>query len=381
MSIFKPRITMLFDRNGVCFWRSWLPHMQMQKEGLADVKFIELKQATSEDIAKAASESDFIQAVGLMDMNGIELVQRYQALGVRIATDYDDLHFNCSPWNPKYRQFGIEEVQLEDGNWLWKDGKDGFDVKNNKFKFNTYKKILQMVDVVTTTTLRLKEALLEINEYQDNIRVIPNAIDFNEWKPLDVRDKFKDKFRFGWAVSGSHGEDWLFAKGFLIDFLKSHPDAKFVCIGDTYLDIKKGMSEVAHQIEWYPWSDLWEGHYQFRLPLMGLDCAIMPLADTEFNKCKSPLKWAEMTAFGWPVIAQNMEPYSNHIINGETGLLAGTKEEWILALNQMYADAELRRKLRFNALISAKSLFDIKEIAKEWQDVYLQILNGDKVKC
>jgi glycosyltransferase involved in cell wall biosynthesis len=351
----------------------------MQKQGLADVRFIELKNTTMAEIAKAASTSDFIQAVGLMDMNGIELVQRYQALGVKIATDYDDLHFNCSPWNPKYRQFGTEEVQLEDGSWLWKDGKDNFDLKKNQFKFHTYKKVLQTADVVTTTTLYLKEALAEVSEYQANLRVMPNAVDFDEWKPLDVRSKFKDKFRFGWAVSGSHGDDWIYAKQILIDFLKSHPDAIFVCIGDTYLDIKKGMAEVASQIEWYPWSDLWEGHYQLRLPLLGLDCAIMPLADTEFNRCKSPLKWAEMTAFGWPVVAQDMEPYSSHIQNGQTGLLCKTKEDWILALNQMYSNPELRKRLRFNALLICKQMFDVKEVAKEWQEMYLQILHGETV--
>lgn len=376
----KPNILVLYDKNGVCYWRSWLPHQQLQKSGLANVNFVELKQATAEDIAKAASKSDFIQAVGLMDMQGIELIRRYQALGLKVAVDYDDLHFNCSPWNPKYRQFGTEEVQLTSGEWLWQDGKDGFDLKKNKFKFHTYTKVLEMADVITTTTLYTKEALAEVSGYKANIRVLPNAVDFNEWKPLDVRDKYSDTFRFGWCVSGSHGEDWLYFKDILLSFLKNTPKAKFVCIGDTYLDIKQGLSEVASQIEWYPWSDLWEGHYQLRLPLLGLDCAIMPLADTEFNRCKSPLKWTEMTAFGWPVIAQNMEPYSSHIQNGQTGLLCKTKEEWLLALNQLYANCDLRSKLRFNALISAKSLFDIKEVAKDWQEMYLQILNGDKVE-
>lgn len=378
--MFIPKITVLYDKNGVCFWRSWLPHQQMQKDGLAKVNFIEIKSATLAEISEAAKESDFIHAVGLMDMNGIELIQRYQALGLKIATDYDDLHFNCSPWNPRYRQFGTEEIQLEDGTWLWKDGKDGFDIKKNQFKFHSYVKVMNLADVVTTTTLYLKEALAEVSGYQANLRVIPNAIDFNAWKPMDVRDKFQDEFRFGWAVSGSHGEDWIFFKPILHEFLKSHPKAKFVCVGDTYLDIKKGLADVAEQIEWYPWSDLWEGHYQLRIPLLGLDVAIMPLADTEFNKCKSPLKWAEMTAFGWPVIAQNMEPYSSHIINGETGLLAKTKEEWLLCLSQLYGNKDLRMKLRFNALMSAKSLFDIKEIAKEWADMYSQILNGETAK-
>lgn len=342
----------------------------MQKEGLANIRFIELKRSTKQEMSEALKWADFLHMVGPMDMDGIELVRRCQSLGIKFVADYDDLHFNCSPWNPKYKVFGTEEVQLQTGEWLWKDGKDGFDLKKNQFKFHTYKKILQTADIITTPTLYLKEAIVEISEYQANVSVMPNALDFNEWKPLDVRDKYPDKFRFGWAVSGSHGEDWIVIRPVLLSFLKSHPDAKFVVIGDTYMDIKKGLKEVKDQIEWYPWSDLWEGHYQFRLPLMGLDCAIAPLADTEFNKCKSPLKWVEMTAFGWPVIAQDMTPYKEHIQNGQTGLLAGTKEEWILALNQLYSDTNLRLKLRFSALQSCKGLFDIKEVIKDWYTMY-----------
>lgn len=383
MSILKPKIAVFYDTNGCCFWRSWLAHQELQHSGLADVRFIELKNTSAVELSESMQWADCIQMAGLMDMKGLELVYKCHNLGLKIAVDYDDLHFNCSPWNPKYRQFGIEEVEYTDPEtketkWLWKDGKDGFDIKANKFKFNTFQKALRDVDVVTTTTLYLSQALHEI-EPEANIRVMPNAIDFEQWKPLDVRDKFQDKFRFGWAVSGSHGEDWVMIRPVLLEFLKSHPDAKFVAIGDTYMDVKKGLNEVREQIEWYPWSDLWEGHYQLRMPMLGLDAGIAPLADTEFNRCKSPLKWEEYTAFGWPTIAQNMEPYSSHIQQGQTGLLCSTKEEWLLALNQLYADVGLRKKLRFNALLAVKSLFDVKEVAKDWHEMYLQILQGEKV--
>src|SRR6185436_19510640 len=96
------------------------------------------------------------------------------------------------------------------------------------------------------------------------------------------------------------------------------------------------------QLEWYPFSDLWEGHYPMRMAMLGLDVAIAPLAPTEFNKCKSPLKWAEYTAFGWPVIAQKMLPYSDVVVNGHNGLLADNKEDWVRCLETMYNDASYR---------------------------------------
>ncbi len=379
--ILKPKILVLYSKSGCCYWRSWKPLKELQKQGLAEVEFLELRFATKKQIAEEAYKADVIQALGLLGTSELTAIRQYKQLGVKIHVDYDDLYFNVSPWNPAYRNFGMEDVEVTDPTTgdvkaLWKDGQNGFDIKRNKVNFHAYQAILKEANVITTTTLYLQSALQEIAEGQANVVVLPNAIDFKEWKPLDVRDSFKDTFRFGWAVSGSHGEDWLFIRGALIKFLKNHPDARFVCIGDTYFDIKQGMAEVQNQIEWYPFSDLWEGHYAYRMPMLGLDCAIAPLADNEFNRCKSPLKFEEYTAFGWPTIAQNMTPYKEHIISGETGLLASDEASWLSALESLYQNKKLRDTLRFNALLSVKSMFDITEIAKEYYTLYSNLLTG-----
>lgn len=382
MSLFKPKILSLYNHSGCCFWRSWQPLQALKRSGLADVQFLELRFASKKDIAEAAHKADIIQAMGLLGTEELTMIRQYQTLGVKMHVDYDDLYFNVSPWNPAYRNFGLEDVEIKDPKTgeiqsLWKNGANGFNIKNNKIKFHAYKAGLQEIDVISTTTLYLRDALQEIAENQANIVVLPNTINFDEWKPLNIRDKYKDRFRFGWTVGGSHGEDWLFIRETLITFLKRHSDAKFICMGDTYFDIKQGMSEVRDQIEWYPFSDLWEGHYTYRMPLLGLDCAIAPLADNEFNKCKSPLKYEEYTAFGWPSICQDMTPYKEHIVSGETGLLASNTDSWLHALEMMYQDKDLRQKLKFNAMLSVKSLFDVNEIAKEYATMYQNLLTGE----
>jgi glycosyltransferase involved in cell wall biosynthesis len=321
--------------------------------------------------------------MGLMGTEGLMAIRQYQQLGVKLVIDYDDLYFNCSPFNPAYRNFGLEDIEIIDPltkehKWLWKDGENGFSIKDNRVKFLGYQKILQEADLVTTTTVYLKEAVLEIAGGQANVSVLPNAVKLDEWKPLEgIREQYPDKFRFGWAVSGSHGEDWTFIREALLGFLKAHKDAKFVVIGDTYMDVRTGLSEVAEQIEWYPFSDLWEGHYALRMPLLGLDVAIAPLADNEFNRCKSPLKWEEYTAFGWPVIAQNMTPYKEHIENGKTGLLASDTASWINALEQLYSKPDLRKQLRFNALMEVRETFELNKVAREYSEIYKNLLYGD----
>lgn len=379
--ISKIKILILYDRNGCCFWRSWQPFQMIHKNGLAECRFVELRITTKQVLAAELAWCDVVHMLGIMDTNGLALMRQYKSLGLKVVIDYDDLHFNVSPFNLAYRNFGVEDVQVRDPKtgdvqYLWKDGKNGFDIKKNKIKFHAYREILKEADLVTTTTLYLKNAMLEVQP-EATIKALPNAVDLTQWKPLDIRDKFKDKFRFGWAVSGSHGEDWLFVRPALLAFLKAHKDAKFVVIGDTYMDIKEGMAEVKDQIEWYSFSDLWEGHYQFRMPLLGLDVAIAPLANIEFNKCKSPLKFAECTAFGWPVIAQKMLPYSECMVHGHNGLLAETIPDWVNCLESLYTNVDLRHKLHFNALYTVKALFDLKEVHKEYAEIYTNLVRGE----
>lgn len=377
--LFKPKIFVLHGKGGCDYWRTWLPMEEMRKQGLADIRYLEVREANGKKIGEGIHWADVTFIRGLIGTDGLSTLRQYHALGAKIATDYDDLHFNVSPFNPAYKYFGIDNVEVldpttGDKKMLWKDGEEGFDIKRNKITFHAYKAILEEVDLITTTTLYLKGAIAEIGGREDNIRVLPNAIDLTQWKPLDIRSKFSDTFRFGWSVSNSHFDDWMFIKDTIKAFLISHPDAKFVCLGDTNMDIKTFLPP--EQVEWYPFSDLWEGHYPMRMAMLGLDAAIAPLANTEFNKCKSPLKWAEYTAFGYPVIAQDMTPYKEHIISGETGILADTKEQWLLALNQLYTNKELRYKLRFNALCSVNEMFNLKNVAQEWADVFKDLIYG-----
>ncbi len=373
------KILVILGRSGCDWWRTWSPCEEMRKQGLAEIRYLENRFMTAAQISEGLKWCDLAHIRGLFGVQGLQTLRNYRALGVPVTIDLDDLHFNVSPFNPGYKNFGTEEVEVKDPKtgdvkFLWKDGENGFNIKDNKLKFHAYKSVLQECDLITTTTVYLKDAMAEISGREDNIAVFPNAVDFQRWKPLDIRSKFSDKFRFGWAVSGSHGEDWIHFKPALKTFLERHSDAKFVCIGDTYMDIKASLPK--NQVEWYPFSDLWEGHYEFRMAMLGLDVAIAPLAPTEFNKCKSPLKFAEYTAFGWPVIAQKIEPYSSHIINGETGLLAETTEEWLHCLESLYENQVLRSKLHFNAMFVCKQMFDITKVAREWATKYKNMVGG-----
>jgi hypothetical protein len=366
---------------GVEFWRCRIPALAIQKHGLANVRIIEKNFTSPSEIGADLQWADAVIVASPAGISSFVGLMKYRELGKKVFVDYDDYGFECSPFNPAYRTLGLQEVQSIDKSTgekltLWEDGKNGFDIKKNYKSQRALIDILNNVDLVTTTTPYLKDRYSEHMNNPEKIAVVPNAIDFERWKPLPgARDKYPEGFRIGYVCSASHAEDWMSVAPAIHYFLEKHPDAKLVVLGDVGFDLKGRFKEG--QLEWYPFSNLMEGHYQYKVASLGLDVAIMPLAINEFNRCKSPLKFAEMTAFGYPVIAQNMHPYIEDIVSGENGMLAGSTSEWLSALDALYRSKELRTKLHTNALMTVKALYDIENVCKEW----VRVFESTEKKC
>jgi glycosyltransferase involved in cell wall biosynthesis len=352
------------EMSGVQYWRTRTPLWELEKKGLIEVRYFEARRFSSKEVA---------------DVSGLELLRNYQSLGKPCMVDQDDFNFDVDPLNPAYKRFGTEEVevQTEHGrSWLWKDGVDGFNLKKNRIKAGAGLSILSEAAIVTTTTPYLKDKFADLAK-RDDIQVIPNAVNKELWKPVpSAREKYNDGFRFGWFISDSHGSDLLYIRETLRNFLLAHKDAKLVIMGDYGgVDLTGYFPEA--QIETHGFADLYADHYPAIAACLGLDVAIAPLAHTEFNRCKSPLKFAEYTYLGYPTILENIETYAPYVIDGDSALLAGSPSEWTMALNRVYHDKSLRSKLHFNALAVCDMFFDNSKTCMAWFNTMKWLLNKE----
>jgi Glycosyl transferases group 1/Methyltransferase domain len=78
------------------------------------------------------------------------------------------------------------------------------------------------------------------------------------------------------------------------------------------------------------------------------DLAILPLNNTDFNNMKSDLKFIECAKHGVAVLA-SPTVYDRSIIDGKTGLIYRSSEEFELKLTQLIEQTELRRQLAENS--------------------------------
>lgn len=365
--------------SGVQYWRTRTPLWELEKKGLVETRYFEARQFSSKEVSDGLKWCDAVILRGCADVTGLELLRNYQSLGKPCLIDQDDFNFDVDPLNPAYKRFGTEEIEIKDekGTYtLWKDGVDGFDLKKNRIKAGAGLTILQEAALLTTTTPYLKNKFKELSN-RDDIQVIPNAVDKSLWKPVpSARDKYKDGFRFGWFISDSHGSDLLYIRETLRTFLQSHPDAKLVIVGD-YGGVDLDGYFPPNQIETHAFLDLYAQHYPTVTACLGLDVAIAPLAHTEFNRCKSPLKFAEYTYLGYPTILEDIETYNSYVVDGDSAILAGNPAEWTNSLNKCYSDKALLSKLHFNALQVCDMFFDNSKVCMDWYNTFKWSLNKE----
>ena len=219
---------------------------------------------------------------------------------LNVILDMDDDVFDIDPYSDAYQVFGIEEVKHGD-QWLWKDGAN-IDIKANKAYHNSLERFLIRADIVTVSTERLKE---KYSKYNSNVIVVPNAIDPKDW----VVPNFKShkEIRIGWTGGTSHYSDWYEIKDDIERLAKEYPRIKFVIGGTKFDGIFKNIKE--EQVEYWGWVDA-TGH-GYRVAMMDLDLAIIPLKDSQFNSNKSCIKFYEFSSLKVPTICSNVPPYSD----------------------------------------------------------------------
>ena len=376
----KPRFFALpAGFSGCAYWRYRLPFQKLQQLGSElDIHIADNanKMIRMQDIQDHVTNADIIsiQAPGYKD--AYTLMKLYKSEGKKVVVDYDDYSFDLSPGNPRYAELGTKECDVTDESgkviFRWRDGEHGFDLKANREKYDAFVRCVAGADLVTTTTEYLAS---KFRQHNPAVAVCPNSIDFSRWKPIPRPEAMKDQVRIGWFGGDSHYVDLKILQGVIPKILRSYPQAKFVIQAPPvaeWQDIFKDFPQ--DRVEWYGWADL--RYYTYFLGARAWDIGLCPLDNNEFNKCKSNIKALEFMALGAAVVAQDMLPYSDHIKHGETGLLAGSENEWIVSISSLIESVPLRNTLAMNGYLDAKERFNLDKNCRIWERNLLDLVGA-----
>ena len=184
---------------------------------------------------------------------------------------------------------------------------------------------LHMSDAVICSTEYLANSIRPIVGDKP-IHIAPNCINKRSWK-FKKPNKEHEGIRIGYVGGGAHDEDIRIVYRAILPILDNRDDVKLVI---RYGGFKPNWIEEHRNIDFkcVAWNIQ---EYPQKLADMDLDLALAPLRDSEFNRCKSNLKWIEWGSMDIPLMASNVEPYKK--TKGNMILVDNNNDFWMKAIN------------------------------------------------
>lgn len=366
----------LRDNGGCGFYRLAQPlQTAAAHDKTFEVRHVE-KGDGEDTIAANLMWADICVTPRVFDEKFCNGIGQFKALGKKVIVDWDDNLFKVSPLSPHYKDFGIENYSHAYGGGtldIWMDGKN-INLAKNRAGLERAKKAMAEADMVTTTTPILAEVFKEFNP---NVRVLPNCVDLELWQKLAF--KRTNNIRMGWTGGYSHFEDWKILALILPEFMARNPNVTLVLLGQKFEGTLKGIDP--NRIEYRGWCPT--PAYPFVSAILDLDFAVIPLVDSDFNNCKSPLKWLEMAALEVPSVSSLCSPYAEMMdLVADNGMFVegNSPTGWMIALTGMAQDHQLRRRMGIAARQTVEQHFDIEKKWPMWVETYQEVLIGKPVE-
>lgn len=329
-------IAMWPNPSGSRFWRLEDPAKYLQRKGI-DARII--TTGITEDIAKWA---DIYVLQGTVDKEGIALLYTYQQeFGKKIVVDQDDL------------------PEIEDDNPHKKEHEATNALEITKI-------LLEIADMVTTTTEYLADRL---RKYNKNVVVLPNSLDLERWDIPKLTNNSKREIRIGWAGSITHLKDLESIVKPLTRLLKENNKVKLVLCGDPRLkDLFPGLNvECMLGVPFEFWPSKLSG--------LRLDIGLAPLRNSEFNKCKSPIKFYEYSIMKIPGV-YSPTVYNFRGFDNKFGMICYSQNQWYHCLKNMIEYPILRQDIVSNAYPYVKTRKGLKKNINLWVKAYKSLTSS-----
>lgn len=272
---------------------------------------------------------------------------------VPIVAECDDDYRNTPAYNPAGRAFAHGS-------------------KNREMASKQFKKS----DAMIVSTPALKDLYSDLN---DQVYVIPNAIDFSVWDRAASRRRRKFGLRIGWAGGANHERDLLILKKVVPAVLAKHRQVRFVFVHGVPEFLKRlpGVEVVSKfvPIRQYP---------NF-LASQDLDIGLAPIEDNTFNAGKSNLRWLEYSALGIPTIASRVGHFAQTINDGEDGFLVDTNSAdaeaagFTVAIDRLVTNRSLRLTIGARARDRVRRDFNVDFVIGDYARALSEIKKRGRV--
>ena len=218
------------------------------------------------------------------------------------------------------------------------------------------KKTLEHCEGAITSTEVLAK---ELKKYMPKVFINRNVASVEMFKLSEIalkkklkKKKTKDIIIGYFSGSITHNDDIEMIMPALIKILQEFKNVKLLFLGKIRLNetFKNYYSQIIRR-PFIKWNKLPEF-------ISKADINIAPLKKNIFNEAKSENKWTEAALVKVPTVASNFGAFKKIIINGTTGFLCNTIEDWYLSLKKLIEDKHLQKNIADNAFIICKEAYN-----------------------
>lgn len=225
----------------------------------------------------------------------------------------NDYFFDLQPWNP-----------ISQG---W----------SNRINQELYLQLIREADAVQASSRALAQEWLkrrarEVVVFENHLVDIP-ALTTPQDRPLTI----------GWAGSPGHFADWMSLVPTLKVWLDRHPQVRLAVM----------TNELAHSFfqlpaDRYRFTPFGSLNDYFRF-LETIDIGIAPLLPSQYNRCRSDVKFLEYASRGVVGLYADLDPYRGSVDHEKNGFLWENHSELTQWLDRLVAEPGLRNRVREQA--------------------------------
>jgi glycosyltransferase involved in cell wall biosynthesis len=163
-----------------------------------------------------------------------------------------------------------------------------------------------------------------------------------------------------------HAHDFSLVLPVIIEFLRRNPAISFELFGS--IPKPPELDEFGERVSVLPPVRNYEAFLR-ALADRSWDIGICPLVKSEFNLLKANTKWVEYTSVGAAVVASRGTVYDECCSDG-CGILAGTPEEWLEALNRLTRSPGKRFEQVAKAQAKLAKEYSVEQLRKQVFQVF-----------
>jgi len=246
---------------------------------------------------------------------------------------------------------------FDDAIYYGKPDRPGEAPDRSSRRIRKFRATCAIADLVTAGNATLAEAARAAG---GRVEVVPTGIDLSSYAP---RERAGDGTRIGWIGLPGNLPYLAIAAEPLARLASRHPALRLVVVSE------RPPERFPVPVEFIPWSK--EGEAK---ALASCDVGIMPLEDDEWTRGKGGFKLLQYMAAGLPAVASAVGVNREIVVEGETGFLARTEEEWERSLERLVLDGELRRRLGLAGRRRVEENYAMPIVSRRVIELYRELL-------